>query len=344
MLYPKTQEVLDVTPLVSIVCITYNHERYIRDAIESFLIQEVTFPIEILIHDDASTDNTANIVRRYEEKYPSIIRAIYQKENQVSKGKKILPMLYGIASGKYIALCEGDDYWIDPHKLQKQVAYMEQNPGCSLCFHDAILVDVDKTYLGPFRGTYTRQEGMKRLSELVFTPTASKLFRTSCVKELPDWFFDAPYGDFSVVLVCSKYGYVYYHDECMSAYRTNVPGSATWRAARSERRDPRAGLPKALRRLAELENYNRWSNYINDDVIRQMILEQELRILGITKDYQKVKDKKYKELFRKMGIWGRVKFWFRWFAPPRLYSVLCDLKNMLMASWYRTRSKGRGSR
>ena len=67
---------------------------------------------------------------------------------------------------------------------------------------------------------------MKRLSELVFTPTASKLFRTSCVKELPDWFFDAPYGDFSVVLVCSKYGYVYYHDECMSAYRTNVPGSA----------------------------------------------------------------------------------------------------------------------
>ena len=102
---------------VSICCITYNHEDYIADAIESFLMQETDFKYEILIHDDASTDKTADIIRSYELKYPEIIKPIYQTVNQYSKNTKILPtFLYPKAKGKYIALCEGDDYWIDPLK------------------------------------------------------------------------------------------------------------------------------------------------------------------------------------------------------------------------------------
>ena len=112
--------------LVSICCITYNHEKYIRDAIEGFLMQKTDFPFEVLIHDDASTDGTADIIREYETKYPDIIKPIYQTENQYSKGIKISATYnYPRAKGKYIALCEGDDYWIDPYKLQKQVDFLE---------------------------------------------------------------------------------------------------------------------------------------------------------------------------------------------------------------------------
>lgn len=126
----------DTVPLVSISCITYNHVKYIRDAIEGFLMQKTTFPIEILIHDDASTDNTATIVREYEVKYPQLIKPIYQTENQYSKKDGTIGRIQrGRARGKYYATCEGDDYWTDPLKLQKQVEYLEENTDCSLCFH-----------------------------------------------------------------------------------------------------------------------------------------------------------------------------------------------------------------
>ena len=114
-------------PLVSICCTAYNHELYITEAIESFLMQETDFPFEVLVHDDCSTDDTANIIREYEKKYPNIIKPIYQKENQYSKGVKITPIVIKKSVGKYIALCEGDDYWTDLFKLQKQVDFLEEN-------------------------------------------------------------------------------------------------------------------------------------------------------------------------------------------------------------------------
>ncbi len=120
-------------PLVSISCITYNHENYIRNAIEGFLMQKTTFPVEILIHDDASTDKTAEIVREYEKKYPQLIKPIYQTENQYSKNNALIGRIQRErAVGKYYATCEGDDYWIDPLKLQKQVDFLEANPDYGL--------------------------------------------------------------------------------------------------------------------------------------------------------------------------------------------------------------------
>jgi len=117
------------TPLLSISCTTYNHKNYINDAIEGFLMQKTTFPIEILINDDTSTDGTAAIVKKYETKYPGIIKPIYQRENQYSQGRAISTVYqFPRARGKYIAFCEGDDYWTDPYKLQKQVDFLEANP------------------------------------------------------------------------------------------------------------------------------------------------------------------------------------------------------------------------
>lgn len=116
---------------VTIRCITYNHAPYIRNTLDHFVNQRVNFRYEILIHDDASTDGTADIIREYAEKYPDIFVPVLQTENQHSQGKSVVTMLYQKARGKYIAICEGDDYWPDLDKLQKQFDFLEANPDYS---------------------------------------------------------------------------------------------------------------------------------------------------------------------------------------------------------------------
>lgn len=125
------------TPLVSICSITYNHAPYIRQCLDGFLMQKTNFKYEIIIHDDASTDGTTEIIKEYAEKYPDLITPIFQSENQYSKGVRgfYARFVYPLAKGKYIALCDGDDYWTDPLKLQKQVDFLEANPEYVMCTH-----------------------------------------------------------------------------------------------------------------------------------------------------------------------------------------------------------------
>ena len=123
------------TPLVSIICSTYNHGLYISQCLDGFLMQKTNFPFEILIHDDASTDNTPDIIREYEHNHPQVIRPIYQKENKYSKKEDIFAKYQcSRVRGKYIAICEGDDYWIDPLKLQKQIDFLENNPDYGMIY------------------------------------------------------------------------------------------------------------------------------------------------------------------------------------------------------------------
>ncbi|MGH9463240.1 MAG: glycosyltransferase family 2 protein [Vicinamibacteria bacterium] len=122
-------------PVVSIYSLAYNHESFIRDCLEGFLMQKTTFPVEILIHDDASSDNTANIIREYEARYPRLIKPIYQTENQYSKGKGLPSILaYPGTRGQYLAVCEGDDYWTSPLKLQKQVDFLDGSNEYTFCW------------------------------------------------------------------------------------------------------------------------------------------------------------------------------------------------------------------
>lgn len=125
--------------MVSIECITYNHEHFIREALDGFLMQKTNFRFEVIVHDDASTDNTAAIIMEYAEKYPNIIKPILEKENIYPKdhGATIVKTVIKALRGKYVAICEGDDYWIDPNKLQKQIDFMERHPDFTFCFHNA---------------------------------------------------------------------------------------------------------------------------------------------------------------------------------------------------------------
>ncbi len=121
-------------PVVSIICLAYNHEKYIREALDGFVMQKTDFPFEIVMHDDASTDDTAAIIREYEARFPGLFKPIYQTENQYTQEKgRVTKIVFNAAKGKYIALCEGDDYWTDPLKLQKQVDFMEKHSHISLC-------------------------------------------------------------------------------------------------------------------------------------------------------------------------------------------------------------------
>ena len=137
--------------VVSVYCLAYNHEQYIRDALEGFVRQKTNFRYEVLVHDDASTDNTSAIIREYAQKYPDIIKPIFQTENQYSKGVKILPeIIHPKSSGIYIAFCEGDDYWCDENKLQRQVDFLETHQeGYSACVHNTKVLDCrnGETYL-----------------------------------------------------------------------------------------------------------------------------------------------------------------------------------------------------
>lgn len=224
-------------PLVSISCITYNHEPYIAQALNGFLMQKTSFPFEVLIHDDASTDRTADIIREYEKKFPNLIKPIYQKENQYSKGFSSVSATWNFprAQGKYIALCEGDDYWIDENKLQMQVDFLENNPEYGMCFHDAVVVnelenEVDSFSYHVIEKDYSATE----LFENWVVPTASMLFKKEilCYKLADRKNFIA--GDIVLVEQACVYGKVHGFKKKMSVYRIQENG-LTWSKERREK-------------------------------------------------------------------------------------------------------------
>lgn len=138
--------------MVTVNCLVYNHEPFLRQCLDGFVMQKTTFKFEVIVHDDASTDRSADIIREYAERYPNIIRPVFEKENQYSKGvtRELLHIFFvPKCSSKYIAYCEGDDYWTDPLKLQTQVDFMERHPEYSICSHWYSIVERNKTITDP---------------------------------------------------------------------------------------------------------------------------------------------------------------------------------------------------
>lgn len=222
--------------IVSICCMAHNQEEYIRDALSSFVKQKTNFKYEIIIHDDASTDNTPNIIKEFEIKYPDIVKVIYEKENQYEKGRWSLVKTCKKARGKYIAICGGDDFWTDERKLQRQVNYMETHPKCTLCFHDATIwdmnTDITENFVPRNRNVakYLKEDNIYNVGELELldsVPTASLMFRTDMLKKLPDWFEKSFTQDWALKLVMASFGYAYYMDKPMSVYRINSAGQST---------------------------------------------------------------------------------------------------------------------
>lgn len=215
-----------LNPLVSISCITYNHEQYIRQCIEGFLIQKTNFNFEILIHDDASTDKTAEIIREYEAKFPEIIIPIYQTENQYSKGIKVAYHFnLSRAKGKYIALCEGDDYWTDPYKLQNQINFLENNQDYIMVYTNFITVNKDsKIRKRELRRLPMTPSGdvLKYLFKRNFIMTLTTVFRAETYFEAHSFLekteiFDPI--DYALFFELARRGKIKYQPKATSAYR-----------------------------------------------------------------------------------------------------------------------------
>lgn len=212
-------------PVVSICCITYNHERYIEDTLKGFLIQKTDFPFEILIHDDASTDKTTEILRDYQRKYPTLIRLIVQSENQYSKGERIFPKLYSIAKGDYISLCEGDDFWNNISKINQDVIYLKNNSNCSFVFSPSLQIKNDKLEFIRNRHPINKIEKVD-ISWILnagggFFPTCSTTFRIDIFNTTPNWFNLHGTGDYPLAILARLRGNLGYINQVMTVYRSH---------------------------------------------------------------------------------------------------------------------------
>lgn len=300
-------------PLVSICCITYNHEKYIEDALDSFLMQETNFPFEIIVHDDASTDNTAKTIRKYEKKYPSKIIGIYQKENQYSKGRSplndyVLPKV----KGKYIATCEGDDYWIDSKKLQKQIEFLESNSEYVMCFHPVKVVDTDKNFTGNYIGPYRKGSKEYTIKDTVksgFVHVSSRVIKTYVYKaERPAYMSHAMHGDYALALFLSAEGKVYCIDELMSAYRKGVENSIMTKY--KEKYSGKKEIKYQLNRIKTLEMADKYYDYKYSEEISDVNLTSKLIIALLKKDLSPYARNIYINYINQYGLKKFIKIFF----------------------------------
>ena len=216
--------------VVSVACITYNHAPYIRQCLEGFLMQKTNFPIEIIVHDDASTDGTDDIIREYALKYPELFKVILQEENQYSKGVDVLSLVFERSAGKYIALCEGDDYWTDPLKLQKQVDFLERNPSYSMCFTNAIQHFEDGSIPDrPFSNLYEKDYLGVELFRNWCVPTASIVLKRDIIQsnlfQVASTNQNFVFGDIILILTCASLGKVKALPLFTSVYRVTGHGA-----------------------------------------------------------------------------------------------------------------------
>lgn len=299
--------------MVSICCLVFNHEKYLRKCLDGFVNQKTNFKFEVLIHDDASTDKSPEIIKEYEKKYPDIIKPIYQKENQYSQGKKIsIQYQFPRAKGKYIAFCEGDDYWTDNQKLQMQYDIMEKYIECSVCVHNVIKMNEDGTCINEKFPPLKYQEGIIEnnvfiKNELVDTgwifQTSSFFFRNAVIQqlceEMPEFVMKSTVGDLPYMLFAITKGKIYYMDRDMSNYRMASCSSVTKTNA-----DNRKQQEKYLKgQIQSLEAYDRYTEKKYHAYIQKYVMKLKSLYLFCTEQYiQIIQNKEYFKYLNKINI------------------------------------------
>lgn len=323
---------------VSILCAAYNHEPYIRDALEGFVRQKTDFPYEVIINDDASGDNTAAVIREYEQKYPDIIKPIYQTENQYYHVvSMVTDILLPHAAGKYLALCEGDDYWIDENKLQMQYDYMEAHPDCTFAFTDAKVVGCrSKTVKDFFRDICgLSPSAMEALSvdgkidlehylRIYWAPTASCFFPRSNFDRFPESFNEpCPGFDKKNELYSVWLGYAHYFPQQTCVYRKEVPNSATAQWAKSSRKET---YRRNLSFLRLYDNINRLTDFRYSELIFERVRSVRVAALLTGVNRRLLKDPDCQRVVREADSFLRLKIRLANAAPP-LFRLLQRLRH-----------------
>lgn len=273
---------------VSVYCLAYNHGKYIRDALEAFVSQETAFKYEVIVHDDASTDNTADIIREYAEKYPDIIKPIFQTENQYSKGVRISETyIFPLIRGKYIAICEGDDYWTDKNKLQKQVDFLNSHPDYVACTHNTkrIFMNTDEEeIMYPAKNKEITLKDVSARGGAAYH-TSSLMYRVCC-KNLPQFSTLVSVGDYPLSIHLALSGKIMFFGEVMSVYRYGIAGSWTVTNGSNNKRvySEAIEMLKAADEYSEFKHHKEFCDAIAYKEYQLCVLNEE-KISYIIKNY-----------------------------------------------------------
>jgi glycosyltransferase involved in cell wall biosynthesis len=316
-------------PLVSICCCTFNQENYIKDAIEGFLMQKTEFPFEIIIHDDASTDRTPDIVREYEKKYPDKIKPIYQKENQYSQGIKTFLLPFKTSKGKYIAICEGDDYWTDPLKLQKQIIEMEKNPECHISFHPGIEKCGDEDKGNIIFGFHAKETKIFSPEEVIlgggeFMPTASIVFNKIIVSRITSFFeltHHAYVGDYFIQILGAENGGALYLSDVMCVYRKNAGGSFSERILKDSKF-------LSTSELSFLNTLNKIDEFTDNKYTEPLTVKKRQVVSGIIISLQhdsRAKENTFNLYRNNISIRDKI-LWYTLFKHPNVVKILKKIR------------------
>lgn len=309
--------------MVSIVCTTYNHAKYCSQAFDGFLSQKTDYTYEIVVHDDASTDGTQEIIKSYEKEHPTLFRTILEDENQYKQGFSPLELAINHARGKYIAICEGDDYWIDSSKLQLQIDYLESHPKCSFCFTNAVTFNQSAQEFGNLmlpkstRETNILGQESIQVSEILsidFPPTASFIFRRNDYQRRPIFSDYAYKGDRYYQIVMTSFGYAHYFDRVCVVYRTNNPSSVmgTWN------QDISRWIDTSKRVIALYDEFNRYTQFKYESEISPIRDRREYEILWLSGKYRTIRKTKYFRAAMRSGPKELIRYIFKTIIPYKI--------------------------
>jgi glycosyltransferase involved in cell wall biosynthesis len=252
-------------PLVSVRLVTYNHEKWIAQCLEGILMQRTDFPFEVIVGEDCSTDHTREIVLAYAERHPEKMRVLPAEANLGP-----MPNSYRVQQacrGKYHAMIEGDDYWIDPLKLQKQVDFMEAHPDFSLCFHNAFVVNGDSSSARLFFTSHMPETLTFAEISRTSTPTASNMARSDVLASLPEWRLKIWCGDVLFRLWCAHHGNAGYLNEVMAVYRHHSNGLTARVIAQPEKRFSET--------IYLHQQFDRETGYQHTDLIQKLVKQEK---------------------------------------------------------------------
>jgi glycosyltransferase involved in cell wall biosynthesis len=315
-------------PLVTVILPTHNHAPFVARAVESILAQRTTFPFDILIHDDASTDGTADIVKRYAARYPEKVTLIAQTVNQYQTDKKIQThILYPRITAKYTAICDGDDLWTDENKLQLQVDYLESHPDCTLCISGADKIDVNDCVIGaaaPYESDcivsvddMIRAGGEFCSSNTIVAPTA--LLNTQ-----PEFCELTEVEDIPVHLWCTVNGYAWYFARHMAAYRYAVPGSWSVRQ-NAAKRETQVATCRGV--IGLLQGFDAYTQGTYKDSFEDAILYQKFKIKCVEHDLKELKRPPYRSLYLELPKKRRLRLWLERYFPALTARFVTALRN-----------------
>ncbi|MBQ7288603.1 MAG: glycosyltransferase family 2 protein [Clostridia bacterium] len=305
--------------LVSVICTTYNHQKFIQSALDGFVMQKTNFSFEVLVHDDASPDGTAQIIREYAEKYPDIIVPILQTENQYSKGVLILnDILYPKARGKYIAFCEGDDFWTDENKLQMQVDFLEKNPDCTACVHNTVMHDCSGFAKDELMVQNTSEHdvafedviwGMRNAYQ-----TSSLVVKKEALFNVPSFCqnaYKAGFGDFPNAIWFTIMGKIHFLPYTMSTYRL-MSSANSWSADSFT-------ITKQIKHTNHMiDMFEDIKPHVSDErvsLLDKAILSQKFRLLEFKKEYDKMRKPPYDKIWRAQPLMFKIKIYIKKLCP-----------------------------